>query len=120
MGGIQRKNIDKPDETRTFDKGSVEIVTLGPVTFSRAVFQPGWRWSECVKPLAGTESCEFTHKTFVQSGSLVVRLADGTEVAGNAGDVMVIPPGHDAWVVGNEPCVAFDFDENAANYAKPS
>ena len=120
MSGLERKSIDKPDEVRTFDKGSVEIVQLGSVTFSRAVFQPGWRWSECVKPIAGTDWCQAQHKTYIQSGSLGVRLQDGTELVGNAGDVLVIPPGHDGWVIGEEPCVSFDFDDSAANYAKPA
>ena len=118
MPKIQRKNIDTPDEKRTFDKGRLDVVTLGDVTFGRATFEPGWRWSECVKPIAQTESCQFHHRTFVVSGRLHIRLDDGTEEEAGAGDVLVIPPGHDAWVVGNEPFVGVDFDESAKDYAK--
>jgi uncharacterized cupin superfamily protein len=120
VGQIESKNIDTPDEARTFDKGKVEIVTLGDVTFARATFQPGWRWSECVKPIVKTESCEVHHKTFVLSGHLAVRMDDGTEVQAAPGDVVVIAAGHDAWVVGDEPCVAIDFDEASKDYAKPA
>jgi uncharacterized cupin superfamily protein len=119
MGAPQRKNIDTPDESRSFDKGRVDIVTVGDVTFGRAVFEPGWRWSECVKPIAGTDSCEFEHRTFVLSGRLRVRMDDGTELEGGPGDVLLIPPGHDGWVVGDELCISFDFDDNARDYAKP-
>jgi ethanolamine utilization protein EutQ (cupin superfamily) len=120
MGTIQKRSIETPDETRTFDKGKVEVVTIGDVTVGRATFEPGWKWSECVKPIAKTDSCQFHHSTFVMSGRLHVRLDDGTEVEAGAGDVVVIPPGHDAWVVGNEPCVSIDFDDAAKDYAKPS
>jgi ethanolamine utilization protein EutQ (cupin superfamily) len=119
MGEILSKNIDKPDDSRTVDKGRVDIVTVGEVVFSRAVFQPGWRWSECVKPIAQTDSCQFHHRTYVQSGRLHVVLDDGTEADAGPGDVIVIPPGHDAWVVGDEPCVGFDFDDASKDYAKP-
>jgi mannose-6-phosphate isomerase-like protein (cupin superfamily) len=118
MGKLDHKNIDSADEVRTFDKGRVEVVSLADVSFSRATFEPGWRWSECVKPIAGTDSCEFNHRTFIQSGRLHIRLDDGTEQELGAGDVAVIPPGHDAWVVGDEPVVSIDFD--ADDYAKPS
>jgi ethanolamine utilization protein EutQ (cupin superfamily) len=117
--GIQRKNIDSADEVRTFEHGKVEMITLGDVMFGRSTFDPGWRWSECVKPIAGTESCEFHHRTFIVSGRLHIRLDDGSEDEAGPGDVLVIPPGHDAWVVGDEPCVAIDFDESTGEYAKP-
>jgi len=120
MAKIQSKNIDKPDESRTFDKGKIDVVTLGDVTFGRATFEPGWKWSECVKPIVQTDSCAVHHKTFVLSGRLHVRMDDGTEAEAGPGDVVVIEAGHDAWVVGDEPCVAFDFDEASKDYAKPS
>jgi len=120
MGEILRKNIDKADEVRTFDKGTLEIVTVGDVIFGRAIFEPGWRWSESVKPIVGGDSCQHAHKTYVLSGRLEVRLDDGTEMELGPGDVAVIPAGHDAWVVGDESCVAVDFDDNSIEYAKPT
>lgn len=116
---IEVRNIDDPTDTRSFDKGRVDVVEIGGVVFSRAAFEPGWRWSESVKPLAQTESCQFHHRTFVHSGRLHVRLDDGSEADLGPGDVVVIPAGHDAWVVGDEPCVSFDFDDNSRDYAKP-
>ena len=84
-------------------------MTLGGVTVGRATFEPGWRWSEHIKPAAGTELCEVTHTGYVVSGRQVVRTADGTEIELQPGDAFVIAPGHDAWVVGDEPCVTVDF-----------
>ena len=118
MATFQQKNIEKPDETRTFDKGHLNALTLGDVVFGRAVFEPGWKWSECVKPIAGTESCEVHHNGFILSGSLHIVMNDGSEYDLNPGDVFVCPPGHDAWVIGDEPCVTFDFSADAADYAK--
>jgi mannose-6-phosphate isomerase-like protein (cupin superfamily) len=115
---ITSKNIDKPDETREFDKGKVDFVTIGEIEFGRATFQPGWKWSECVKPIAGTESCEFTHNTYVVSGRLHVVMNDGTATDLGPGDIGIIPAGHDAWVVGSEPVVAFDFASGSTDYAK--
>ena len=119
MTSIGSKNIDSPDEERRFDKGRVQLVTVGDVTVGRATFEPGWRWSECVKPIAQTDSCQFGHKTYIISGRLGVRLDDGTEAEFGPGDVAVIPPGHDGWVVGDDPCVSIDFDDAARDYAKP-
>jgi mannose-6-phosphate isomerase-like protein (cupin superfamily) len=118
---FQKKNIDKPDDTRTFDKGHLDAVTLGEVAFGRAIFEPGWRWSESVKPIAGTDSCQVHHNGYIVSGSLHVVMDDGTEIDVNPGDVFVCPPGHDAWVTSDEPCVAYDFSPGAiATYAKPA
>lgn len=119
MAGIVTRNIGEPTETRAFDKGQVDIVEIGDAVFGRAVFEPGWSWSGSVKPLVQTESCQFDHRTFVHSGRLLVRLDDGTETELGPGDVAVIPAGHDAWVMGDEPCVMFDFDEASKDYAKP-
>jgi ethanolamine utilization protein EutQ (cupin superfamily) len=118
VGEILSKNLEQPDESRTFDKGQVDVVTVGDAVFGRAVFEPGWRWSECVKPIVGTDSCQHHHRTFVLSGRLHVVLDDGTEAEAGPGDVVIVPPGHDAWVVGNEQCVSFDFDAGAGDYAK--
>lgn len=119
MDSFLKKSIDKPDEVRIFDKGHLNALTLGDVVFGRAVFEPGWKWSECVKPIAGTDSCQVHHNGFIVAGSLHVVMDDGTEYDVNAGDVFVCPPGHDAWVTSDEPCIAYDFSPAAASYAKP-
>ena len=113
-----RKAFDSPDETRTISKGKVEVVNLGDVQAMRATFQPGWRWSECVKPIAGTESCQVAHLGYVLTGRMRIRMDDGTESEMGPGDATLIPSGHDAWVIGNEPCVIIDF-QGASTYAKP-
>src|SRR3954467_14596332 len=105
---LEKKNLLHPDETRSFEKGKIELVTLGDVTFGRATLQPGWKWSTCVKPIAQTDLCEAAHLQFQLSGRLHVLMQDGSEVETVPGDVVSIPPGHDAWVVGNEPFVAID------------
>ena len=118
---LLKRNLDSPDETRDLSgMGTVEVVKVGDVTVSRSTFQPGWRWSQHVKPIAGGESCQTLHHSFVTSGRLHVRHDDGSEEEYGAGDVWVIQPGHDAWVVGNEPVVTLDFAPSAATYAKPS
>jgi hypothetical protein len=114
---MERKGLSTPDETRTFDKGQVELVTLAGVTFGRATLQPGWKWSECVKPIAKTESCQAPHLQYHISGRLNVRMDDGTEIEFGPGDVSHIPPGHDAWVVGDEPVVVIDIS-GMAHYAE--
>jgi len=116
MGSLESQSFDKPDETRTFDKGHMDLVTLGDVTIGRAVFEAGWKWSECVKPIAGTDSCEVAHTGYVLSGRLHVVMNDGTEGDAAPGDMFVIAPGHDAWTVGDEACVVLDI-QGAPNYA---
>ncbi|HVM48945.1 MAG TPA: cupin domain-containing protein [Candidatus Acidoferrum sp.] len=105
---LQKKSLSRPDETRSFEKGKVELVTVNRVTFGRAVLQPGWRWSACVRPLVNTTSCEAPHLQYHVAGRLHVKMDDGTEQEYGPGDVSFIPPGHDAWVVGNEPVVVVD------------
>ena len=118
MAELEVRNPDQADETRPFvDKGRVEIVKLTGGTVGRGTFEPGWRWSEHVKPIAGTESCQSLHMGYCISGRMVVRMEDGTEKEIGPGDVLVIPPGHDAWVVGDEPCVQVDFT-GMETYAK--
>jgi hypothetical protein len=112
------KNLGTPDEKHSFEHGDVQTVTLGGISFSRAVFRPGWRWSQDVKPLVGTGSCEGTHLAVVISGHLHVRMDDGTELELGPGDAHVAGPGHDAWVVGNEPCVTVDFAGSLQNGAR--
>ena len=116
MGALESQNFDKPDETRNFQKGRMDLVTLGGVTIGRAVFEPGWKWSECVKPIAGTDSCEVAHTGYVISGHLHVVMDDGTEGDAGPGDMFVIAPGHDAWTLGDEACIALDI-QGAPNYA---
>ena len=118
MGATVSKNFDSPDETRNIDKGNVEVLNLGGLQVMRATFQPGWKWSECVKPIVGTDSCKVSHLTYTISGRMAVRMDDGTEIEIGPGDVASIPPGHDAWIVGGEPYVGIDF-QGGENYAKP-
>ena len=109
MPGMQRKPLGEPDETRPVDKGKVEIVDLGVGKVMRTTFEPGWRWSDCVRPRVGGDSCQVDHFGYCISGRLHVRMEDGEELDIGAGDAMRIPPGHDAWVVGDEPYVGVDF-----------
>ena len=114
-----KKSFDAPDETRPVSKAKIEIVNLGDVTAMRGTFEPGWRWSECVKPVAGTESCQVAHLGYVLSGRMHVRMDDDSEHEVGPGDAIVIPPGHDAWIVGDEACVILDF-QGGGVYAKPA
>lgn len=111
------KSLEKPEEVRPFEKGKLELVTVAGRTIGRAVFQPGWKWSSHVKPIAKTKSCEAPHFGYQISGQMKIVADDGTEVTARAGDVANIPPGHDAWVVGNEPVVFVDF-QGFVDYAK--
>ena len=117
MEKTETKNFGKPDEVREFPKGRVELITIGGVTIGRAIFEPGWRWSESVQPLANTKSCEAPHFQYHVSGVLMVRMDDGTEFECRAGDVSLLPSGHDAWVVGDEQAVVVDF-QGMLDYAK--
>jgi quercetin dioxygenase-like cupin family protein len=119
MATLAKKRFDAPDETRPIAKGKVEIVKLEDVQVMRTIFEPGWRWSESVKPIVKTDSCQVHHIGYVISGRMVVRMDDGSTAEISPGDAVVIPPGHDAWVTGDEPCVMLDFG-GAAVYAKPS
>jgi quercetin dioxygenase-like cupin family protein len=120
MKALEKKSLDKPDETRDLSgMGKVDIVSIGGSKATRSTFKPGWRWSEHVKPIVGGDSCQALHQGVVTAGHIRVRSNDGTEEEYKAGDVWVIQPGHDAWVVGNETVVAYDFSPTAADYAKP-
>jgi len=114
---VEVKNLKSPEETRNFDKGKVDLVKIGGAMVGRAVFQPGWKWSESVKPIAKTKSCEAPHFQYHVSGTLRVRMDDGTERDLKPGDVSLLPSGHDAWVVGDEPAVVVDF-QGMLDYAK--
>lgn len=110
--------LDSPDETRPFHgHGSMAVVGLGETTAGRGTFEPGWRWSQDVKPIAGTDSCQAHHTLYIISGRMHVVMNDGTEADIGPGDAAIIPPGHDAWTVGDEACVAIDFT-GVARYAK--
>jgi len=117
MAGLDSQNFGAPDETRPFPNGHLDVITMGDNTVGRATFEPGWRWSESVKPIAGTESCEHPHFGYVVSGHIHVAMDDGDEADLGPGDLVNIAPGHDGWVVGDEPVVMIDF-EGASNYAK--
>ncbi len=113
------KSLNNPEEVRTFDKGKVEIVNIDGRPVGRATFQPGWTWSESVKPLAKTKSCEAPHFQYHLSGTLRIKTDDGVEKDCKAGDVSMLGSGHDAWVVGNEPVVVVDF-QGMIDYGKKS
>lgn len=111
------KHFSKPDEVREFPKGRVELVKLGGAMVARATFEPGWKWSTSVMPLAKTKSCEAPHFQYHVSGVLAVKMDDGTLLECKAGDVSNLPSGHDAWTVGKEPAVVIDF-QGMVDYAR--
>jgi quercetin dioxygenase-like cupin family protein len=114
------KKLDKADETRKFvDKGHIDILDFAGLAVMRGTFEPGWQWSKHVKPIAKTDTCEVDHVGLVVSGRMKIHMDDGTEQEIGPGDAFRIPPGHDAWVLGDEACVLMDFNNNP-NYAKPS
>jgi hypothetical protein len=117
MQQTEHKTFRTPDETRKFPNGQAEIVNIGEAEVGRLTFQPGWRWSNDVKPIAGTDSCEAPHFQYHVSGRLAIRMDDGTEFIAMPGDITSLPKGHDAWVVGDEPVVVVDW-YGASNYAK--
>jgi quercetin dioxygenase-like cupin family protein len=116
---VEVKNFDDADEVRPFeDRGQVRLVNIGGREVGLGVFEPGWRWHDHVKPIVGTHSCEFPHFIYVIAGRMKVVMDDGTEAELRAGDVATVAPGHDAWVVGDEPCITVDLAEDDADYAK--
>ncbi len=117
MPKVENKTFEKPDEVRVFEKGKLELVNIGGGVVGRLTLEPGWRWSKHVKPLAKTEWCEAPHFQYVISGHLRAVMEDGKEYEGGPGSVIVLPPKHDGWVVGNETAVLVDW-EGVANYAK--
>ncbi|WP_245667419.1 cupin domain-containing protein [Actinomadura macra] len=115
---MEIKSIDKPDERRDFPKGHLELLQMTGLVFARATFEPGWRWTESLSDISGTELCEVHHNGYVVEGRIRVRMRDGAEQEAGPGDAFVVTPGHDAWVVGDEPCVVFDFAGGMDAYAK--
>jgi hypothetical protein len=117
MKKVELKNFGRPDEVREFPNGRLELIKIGGATIGRAIFQPGWRWATSVQPIAKTKSCEAPHFQYHISGVLRVRMDDGEEFDCKPGEVSVLPSGHDAWVVGEEPVVVVDF-HGMLDYAK--
>ena len=115
----EHKDFANPDEVREFPNGKAEILKIGGGEVGRYTFEPGWRWSNDVKEIAGTHSCEVPHFQYHVSGRLAVRMDDGTEMIAGPGDITSLPSGHDGWVVGDEPAVVIDW-YGASNYAKRS
>ncbi len=114
---IEHRDFAEPDEVRTFERGHAEILRVGGTEIGRLVFEPGWRWSEHVRPIAGTELCEAPHFQYHLSGTLRIQTADGQEFDATPGQVTSLPAGHDAWVVGDEPVVVVDW-YGASHYAE--
>jgi hypothetical protein len=119
MARFEVKGFTKPEETRKFEKGKLELVKIGGAMVGRAEFQPGWRWSKSLKPVVKTESCEAPHFQYHLSGTLRIKMDDGTTKDVKAGEISFVPSGHDAWVVGKEPVVVVDF-QGMVDYAKMS
>jgi quercetin dioxygenase-like cupin family protein len=118
MGDVELKikRFDAPDDTRAFEKGTFEVVSIGGMTIGRAHYEPGWKWSEHVGPSAGTPTCQIEHLGLVLSGRAAVAMDDGNEIVMEPGDLFAIPAGHDSWVVGDEPYVSIHF-LGASDYA---
>ena len=112
-----KRRFEDPDEHRPFPLGATDVVTINGVTLGLAKFEPGWRWSESIKPIAKTDSCQVEHLGYVLSGRLRSRMDDGTEMDAMAGDLVYVPPGHDGWVVGDEPVLFFQI-MGGAEYGK--
>jgi quercetin dioxygenase-like cupin family protein len=120
MGRLVRMSFDSPEETRPFEdgKGFVQMVDVKEGGVGRGTFLPGWRWSEHVKPIAQTDTCQAAHMGYFISGRMRVVTDDGEEMEYGPGDLAIMPPGHDAWVVGDEPCVIIDW-QGFTDYARP-
>ena len=119
MGSLSKMNFNKPDEVRPFESssGKLELVNTESGPVGRATFEPGWKWSTHVKPIAGTDSCQSAHVGYFISGRMKVVMDNGEEGEFGPGDVMVCPPGHDAWIIGDETCVVIDW-QGFSDYAK--
>lgn len=119
MAGAEQKSFDSPDEVREFPLGHADILKIGGGEVGRFTVEPGWRWSEHIKPVAGTDLCQAPHFQYVLSGRVHVTMADGSELELGPGQVSVLEPGHDAYVIGDEPCVVIDWG-GAHVWGKPA
>lgn len=117
IGALAAASLDRAEDVREFPFGSMAVVEAGGAVVGRAVFEPGWHWSEHVRPTAGTDSCQVRHVGYILSGRLAIRMDDGTEAVAEPGDVFDVPPGHDGWTVGDEPCVMLDW-AGSGDYAR--
>ena len=117
MAGVESRDLDRPDEVRRPQKTTVDVVALGEAEVGRFTFEPGWKWSECIKPVVGTDSCQAEHLGYAVSGRIHIAHDDGTEVDISPGEAYLIAPGHDAWVIGDEPFVGVEF-KSAGLFAK--
>lgn len=120
MTGIVRRGFDSADETRRFEdgKGRLDLLNTDGGPVGRAVFEPGWQWSQHIKPIAQTDSCEAAHVGYIVSGRLKIVMDDGESIEARPGDFIQVDPGHDAWVLGDEPCVVLDW-QGYGDFAKP-
>ncbi|HXZ34193.1 MAG TPA: cupin domain-containing protein [Terriglobales bacterium] len=117
MHEVVLKRFEQPDEIRTFPKGKFELVHIHGMTIGRATYEPGWKWSEHVGRAMGVKSCSVEHVGMVISGRATAAMDDGRVIEMKAGDVFYIAPGHDSWVVGDEPYVSLHL-MGASDYAK--
>jgi len=117
--GITHKNLERGDQTRPIGRGIGTFVDIGGVAMGRAVLEPGWRWSEDVKPMVGTRMCEVHHLQLILAGQFGVQMEGGEEQQFGPNDVLDIPPGHDTWVIGDEPVVLVDLSGNSGDFALP-
>jgi hypothetical protein len=117
MPHAEHRTFESADEVRNFEKGRLELVEIGGGVVGRLVLEPGWRWSEHVKPIAGTDWCEAPHFQYHAAGTIRILMTDGTELDARAGELTALPAGHDAWVVGDEPAVMIDW-HGASTYAR--
>lgn len=109
MAALEKKSFNTPDEKRETPQATTEVVNVHDLPIARVTYGVGWRWSEHVKPMVGTDTCQVTHLLYVISGQMGVQMEDGTQAEIGPGDVVHIAPGHDGWVIGNEPCTVVDF-----------
>jgi hypothetical protein len=114
MTSVESKSMDRPDETHTPTKLTASVVHLGTAMVKRLTAEPGFRWSECIRPLVGGDSCESAHLGYVVSGTLHIASDDGAAADLGPGDAYRIEPGHDAWVLGDEPFIALEFESKTA------
>ena len=117
MSNLAKKSFDKPDEIKTPDKAHTSTIHFGSVAATKIVLQPGWKWSECIKPIVGGDSCQAGHVGVILQGSMHVVHDDGTEITVSAGDAYTFAPGHDGWVVGNDELIAYEFNNSGKDYA---